>query len=47
MALLNEDELTEEVKMVEKTLRVKLCMQRLMTHSHSAQVVGKLLQTLH
>ena len=38
--MLNEAELSEEIKMLEKTLRVKLSMQRLMPHYHLIDAEG-------
>nr|KAG5712070.1 hypothetical protein BaRGS_020796 [Batillaria attramentaria] len=41
VASLNEAELQEEVDMLERTLRVKLCMQRLLMHPHGHLTEGQ------
>ncbi|KAK7095184.1 hypothetical protein V1264_006629 [Littorina saxatilis] len=41
MAMLNEDELQEEVDMLERTLRVKLCMQRLLSRTHLTETLAR------
>ena len=42
VAMLNEEELREEVTMLERTLRVKLCMQKLLSRPRLSEAMGEL-----
>ena len=43
VAMLNEEELRKEVTMLERTLRVKLCMQKLMSRPRLSESMGEFL----
>ena len=43
VAMLNEEELRKEVTMLERTLRVKLCMQKLLSRPRLSESMGEFL----